>query len=42
MAELRGDSIAVEDIIVQLDSLPVKAVEPTEEAIAENIKEEKK
>lgn len=42
MAELRGDSIAVEDIIVQLDSLPVRAAEPSEEVIAENVKEEKK
>jgi murein DD-endopeptidase MepM/ murein hydrolase activator NlpD len=42
MAELRGDSIAVEDMIVQLDSIPVQEVAPTEEAIAEVAKDEKK
>lgn len=42
MAELRGDSIPETELIVQLDSLPVRAAEPTEEAIAEVAKEEKK
>ncbi|MBR5845946.1 MAG: peptidoglycan DD-metalloendopeptidase family protein [Rikenellaceae bacterium] len=41
MAELRGDSIAMEDMIVQLDSLPVQS-QPVEEPIAEVTKEEKK
>lgn len=43
MAELRGDSIAMEDMIVQLDSLPVQSQpQPVEEPIAEVTKEEKK
>lgn len=42
MAELRGDSIPETELIVQLDSLPVAPAEPTEEAIAENVTEEKK
>lgn len=42
MAELRGDSIPETELIVQLDSLPVQPTEPTEEAIAEVAKEEKK
>ena len=41
MAELRGDSIAMEDMIVQLDSLPVLS-QPVEEPVAEAAKEEKK
>ena len=41
MAELRGDSIAMEDMIVQLDSLPVLS-QPVEEPVAEVAKEEKK
>ena len=41
MAELRGDSIAMEDMIVQLDSLPVQS-QPVEEPVAEATKEEKK
>lgn len=42
MAELRGDSIPETELIVQLDSLPVAPAEPTEEAIAENVTDEKK
>ena len=42
MAELRGDSIPETELIVQLDSLPVQPTAPTEEAIAEVAKEEKK
>ncbi len=42
MAELRGDSIPETELIVQLDSLPVAPAEPTEEAIAENVADEKK
>ena len=42
MAELRGDSIPETELIVQLDSLPVQPTAPTEEAIAENTKEEAK
>jgi murein DD-endopeptidase MepM/ murein hydrolase activator NlpD len=41
MAELRGDSIAMEDMIVQLDSLPVQP-QLGEEPIAAATKEEKR
>ena len=41
MTELRGDSIAMEDMIVQLDSLPVQS-QSIEEPVAEATKEEKK